>query len=535
MPFTFRIGVTGHRDFADPQAVRAAVRDAIRQVKEFLPISADRGLELTVVSALAEGADRLVAEEVLAEEGTRLEAVLPMDAGDYLDDFGQASSKQEFICLLDRASYICQVPATSSRDDSYEKAGHYVVDHSDAVIAVWDGQPARGHAGTERIVQYARRKNVALIIVRVDGAPSAEWERKPAAIVADVAKKLARYNGSRITSSEFDAELRDLRERLMPDMIADPATDPLGLSRGQVAAWLFPYFARAEILAMGRQRLFKLLSMLIFIFAAASVAAVAVVAAIAAVTGVHSKSSSDYSWIAWLEIFFLLAVICIFQVNRRFHLHDQWISYRFLAERLRSMYFLTLAGAGRGQSGTRQARRPGTSNLSEAWIERALREVMDRRPEPADTEPAVAALGYYLSQYWIESQRHYLERTSRRLARSEKWLTNGTEVLFVATLVVAGIHIFGHGFGEGTILMLAITIPAAGAAVHGFNAQRQYGPHSERYRRVAEQLELLEGTMEEAGSPDRIAECAATTERIMLQENSDWFGVMRLHDMELIT
>ena len=41
--------------------------------------------------------------------------------------------------------------------------------------------------------------------------------------------------------------------------------------------------------------------------------------------------------------------------------------------------------------------------------------------------------------------------------------------------------------------------------------------------------------MEEAGSPDRIAECAATTERIMLQENSDWFGVMRLHDMELIT
>jgi hypothetical protein len=28
---------------------------------------------------------------------------------------------------------------------------------------------------------------------------------------------------------------------------------------------------------------------------------------------------------------------------------------------------------------------------------------------------------------------------------------------------------------------------------------------------------------------------AAATEQVMREENSDWFGVMRFHDMELIT
>src|SRR5580698_2687346 len=104
IPLTFRIGVTGHRELADPQAVRAAVREAIRLLKLFLPISAEQGLVLTVVSALAEGADRLVAEEVLAEEGARLEVALPMATDEYLNDFKQESSKQEFKGLMDRAS-----------------------------------------------------------------------------------------------------------------------------------------------------------------------------------------------------------------------------------------------------------------------------------------------------------------------------------------------------------------------------------------------------------------------------------------------
>jgi hypothetical protein len=41
--------------------------------------------------------------------------------------------------------------------------------------------------------------------------------------------------------------------------------------------------------------------------------------------------------------------------------------------------------------------------------------------------------------------------------------------------------------------------------------------------------------MDSAKSAERVRRLAADTERVMREENSDWFGVMRFHDMELIT
>ena len=66
IPFTFRIGVTGHRDLADPDALRPRIREAISRLLTLVPLAPGAGLALVVVSALAAGADRLVAEEVLA-------------------------------------------------------------------------------------------------------------------------------------------------------------------------------------------------------------------------------------------------------------------------------------------------------------------------------------------------------------------------------------------------------------------------------------------------------------------------------------
>ena len=527
IPFTFRIGVTGHREFTEPEAVRAAVRDAIRQLKEFLPISADQGLVLTVVSPLAEGADRLVAEEVLAEEGARLEVAMPMATDDYLRDFEDESSKQEFKSLLERASHVWQVPAGSYREHGYEQAGRYVVDRSDAVIAIWDGKPPRGHGGTGYIVQYARHRKVTLIVVGVDGDPSVRFDQKPPAVLPGVAREMARYNTRTVDDAKFHRQLSELQSKLLPGTPAGTATDALGASRDRVAEWLFPYFARAEVLARDRQKWFMRLSPLIFLLAAAAVVVVA--------------AQSNFRWSEWidvLEVIFLGAVVGIILANRRKHFRDRWISYRFLAERLRSTYFLTLAGVS-GESGS-PTRRMTTANSSQAWVERALLEIIGTRPEqPTGIAPPVVTLRGYLSQYWIEDQRQYLEKTSHRQHKLEEQLTHRTIALFVVTALVAIFHVIsyalGYKTGDDLVVTFSISVPAIGAAVHGLNAQRQYGRHAERYRRVAEQLGLVHDAMEKAGSLDRVRRYAAKTERILLQENSDWFGVMRFLDMELIT
>ena len=94
IPFTFRIGVTGHRDLADPDALRAAIRKALRGLIELLPVAPAAGVTPVVVSALAEGADRLVAEEILADPDARLEVPLPLSPADYEEDFKAEASKE---------------------------------------------------------------------------------------------------------------------------------------------------------------------------------------------------------------------------------------------------------------------------------------------------------------------------------------------------------------------------------------------------------------------------------------------------------
>jgi len=122
----------------------------------------------------------------------------------------------------------------------------------------------------------------------------------------------------------------------MPDVAREIPIDPLGLSREKVADWVFPYYVRADILALHYQRWFLWLSQLIFGLAAAAVAVVALQVTI----------WPQHDWVVVFEVFFLGLLLTILGMNRRLRLHDQWISSRFLAERLRSSYFLALAGTG---------------------------------------------------------------------------------------------------------------------------------------------------------------------------------------------
>jgi hypothetical protein len=527
IPFPIRIGVTGHRQLDHPEHLITDVRQALSRIKELFSASADAAVVLVAVSALAEGADRLVAEEILAEEGSRLEVALPVALNDYLKDFRRTGSRQEFRGLFDRASYVWQAPPGVSREDCYQRAGRYVVDRSDAVIALWDGEPARGKGGTAEIVAYARERGTPLVWVQTKGdqAPCYEVDTERASVVRDAARKLYEYNASAIGTAELRSLAGTMRARLIPDMTADMQTDPLGLSRDNVADWLVPYFARAEILALRHQHRFRLLSSLIFMLAAASITVVAIQATF--VPGWH--------WLAAIEVAFLLILLGILRFNRRLHLRDRWISCRFLAERLRSGYFLTLAGT--GDRGSRPARLAYLSDSSEAWIERALAEVMARRPTLDIRPTQLGTLREYLAQQWIRVQIDYHDKAAHAQRRADEGLIRATELLFFLTLVAAFVHTLGisHQFWEKLLIVVSIAVPAVGAAFHGIGAQRQFRHHSERYRRMVDLLTEVYGEMADAASLERIREVAAQTEQIMREENSDWFGVMRFLDMELIT
>lgn len=149
IPLALRIGVTGHRRLTDP-AVASAVQAALRLIRGEIEVGPATEVMLVAVSALAEGADRLVAREVLAETGGRLEAVLPRHRTEYIEDFAAAASRREFNDLLKRTSHVWQAPSLPTRGEGYEWAGRRVVDRCDVLIAIWDGRPSRGRGGTQK-------------------------------------------------------------------------------------------------------------------------------------------------------------------------------------------------------------------------------------------------------------------------------------------------------------------------------------------------------------------------------------------------
>lgn len=149
------VGVTGHRVLAEIDRLEAGIDEALAEIERHF-----EGEPLTIVSALAEGADRLAAEAVLRRPGGRLGVVLPFPQAEYERDFQEPPSLAAFRQLLARADRVVELPETApdqeGRLDAYEAGGQYLLDHCDVILAVWDGQGVQGRGGTAQIVGLAR-------------------------------------------------------------------------------------------------------------------------------------------------------------------------------------------------------------------------------------------------------------------------------------------------------------------------------------------------------------------------------------------
>ena len=149
------IGVSGHRWFGSPAAVMQGVDQALATIGACFP------RPFTLYSCLADGADRLVARRASLILGARLVALLPMPQAEYRQDFSP-KSQAEFTTLLQQAAEVIELPGLAPRSAAYEAAGRYMLAHSDVLLVIWDGQPARGQGGTGQMVAEARQLGLPL-------------------------------------------------------------------------------------------------------------------------------------------------------------------------------------------------------------------------------------------------------------------------------------------------------------------------------------------------------------------------------------
>jgi hypothetical protein len=147
------VGVTGHREIAESctASIEAAVDTLLAKLREKAPDA-----PLLLLTGLAEGADRLVARLAQERHGAELAVVLPRAADSYRHDFATPASKAEFDRLLASARLVITPPADVAAADptvGYAWAGHFTALHSHLLIALWDGDAARGDGGTAEIVR----------------------------------------------------------------------------------------------------------------------------------------------------------------------------------------------------------------------------------------------------------------------------------------------------------------------------------------------------------------------------------------------
>ncbi len=112
------IGVTGHRYLTDESTIRNGVREALARIACKFPSTC-----VSAVSPIAEGADRLVAKEILAAYTGGLIAVLPFPIQEYLLDFESAESKTEFQKLIAIAKEVIVIPQSEDRNENYNNVG----------------------------------------------------------------------------------------------------------------------------------------------------------------------------------------------------------------------------------------------------------------------------------------------------------------------------------------------------------------------------------------------------------------------------
>ena len=138
-------GITGHQDLGD---ARAWVRRVIAE-------EVDRRRVTRGLTSLAAGADQLFAE-VLLEIGIPYETVVPC-AG-YEQTFADTAVRNQFERLLATSARVEQLPYDSPSEECFLAAGQRIVIECELLLAVWNGEPARGLGGTGDIVAFARSR-----------------------------------------------------------------------------------------------------------------------------------------------------------------------------------------------------------------------------------------------------------------------------------------------------------------------------------------------------------------------------------------
>lgn len=448
------IGVSGHRDLRSDQiaALGLEVDGLFTALQELVPKSAIR-----VTSGLAEGADLLVASRAVLQ-GIRVDAVLPMAYELYVSDFSPGGRRQldellahplvekfELARPADLKEAAVAAPGPD-RDRLYANLGDYLVRSSNVLVALWDGKSTGLAGGTSDVVgtylgvrtegsqaeariqpltDDASMSTLDLAFVYWVPADRQGQSSSSSSAESRHASFLTGGGGGSVWQhadmpAEFKQQLEDLdayneeyehlvaNGRLQPSsgLLADVSLDGDDPSFDELRRVDHEY-RKSDALAVYFQtrsdRLFKFFSV-----AAATMGIVFLLfAKIVAVNG-------------FLFIYlgvFVLGVFAAYIAARRRWL-GKHLTYRALAETMRTRFYLVLGGAERDVDVSELMRTTGTHHLPGFGLIGGLVQATGTPTVRVRTAASVEGGAEYVRHAWVEDQAAYFRSKIRKMSRT---------------------------------------------------------------------------------------------------------------------
>jgi Protein of unknown function (DUF4231) len=518
----FSIGLTGHRDVAvqgsTGDAVERSVGDVFEALRRAVPpavaqesayFSADTPVTRLITMG-AEGAE-LLGIRAAIRAGLEVSYVIPFSLNEYSRDFSSAAAS-EAMKLLAQSGALLELPGLRSEGArAYERANEIILSNIDVLVAVWNGERARGRAGTGDVVQGAVFRSIPIIVIDpeapqtpfllsgrsfVDSAPPAatDLDRKPLATdLSDLvhsamrppsssAKRQALLDltreapGAAAWRREYSLLLRLLggnpgstRRTIM--QAPDVTGDARGVSRVSLAQ-----SDRMNALNRARTTIDELAVRYGRLFRSSSVSQYFLVIFgvwLSGVVGLLLPSLSMFSMAVQVAINGVVLVDSAFRARHRWQ--ERWLDYRVIAEQLRWLGFRYVFGLGARQLARPDSRR--IASWTDWYLERTARALGP--PQGQFDLASIAAAADQLKNVEIAEQIEYHRKTFRQLGVLEKRISIGAHAALLASLAVAVLlalaairagSLEAVGWRPFAIALLA-ALPSTMAALNGMRVE----------------------------------------------------------------
>jgi hypothetical protein len=578
---TVNVGVTGHR--ADKLTLglevpaRGRVADALALIADVTAAIHARGAawytpdppDLRLLSALAEGADRLCAAEALAQ-GYGLDAPLPFPADIYIEDFAETDSRRAFAELCARADRLLELPGERGNESAaYSLAGGAILASADVLVALWNGKGSGGRGGTGDVVATALAMGKPVVHIPLDarepvrllwqgeGPAGGAWHSalEPPAEPFDRAhleEALASIllppdeAGERAALDAFFREREELRLRRIeyPLLLAATGAQPLKSSawrkdpyrastrsdwerfdpfwHGAVPPHRFDMlehgYSWVDNLANRFAQSFRSGHVVNFVFSALAVAL--------ALLGYLIGGNVKVLFVV-MELLLIAAIVANTRVGHAESWQQRWLDYRQLAERLRPMRSLRLLAVARPPAVSATSR---TGNRR--WIDWYAGSIWRQLGMPAGTidHARLVALTDLIRREEISPEVSYHHRNAHRMSHVNHQLHLFGSVCFISTVLLCIGFLLSTAFldpatAKSTAIYFTVataTLPAFGTAAYGLRVQGDFAGSSARSAATADALEALVDELEGHPSLARTAALGNAAAAIMLVDLAEW-------------